>query len=191
MLGSVPEYFNWLALREGKNGYLVAKTACSHLEILGKAGILERICDRTQFVMIERGDKLAQSISYEMAVQTGRWKHDMPSMKPESDLQFSRQRLLGVMNAVIDQNREFNRFFAANGIQPASLIYEQFEMDPAYYVRFLARHLGIPDLQYAPERIDMLKQGGLINREWRNRYIREIRDARDAPKPADGASDGK
>lgn len=186
-LGSIPEYFNWLTLRAGKNGYLVAKMACSHLEILGKAGILEQIYDRTQFVMIERSDKLAQSISYELAVQTGRWTHDMASGKPDAELHFSHQRLLGVMEAIINQNREFARFFASNGIVPATIIYEQFEQDPGYHVGLLARHLGIPELHHVPQRIAMRKQAGPINREWRDRYIRETRGDLDAP--SDAASD--
>jgi LPS sulfotransferase NodH len=183
-LKSVPDYFNWLTLREGRNGHLVAKTACSHLEILGKAGILERIFDRTRFVMIERSDKLAQSISYDLAVQTGRWTHDMASVQPDGELQFSHPRLRGVMDAVIDQNREFGRFFAANCIVPATIIYEQFELDPGYHVRFLARHLGIPELHYVPERTDTRKQRGPINREWRDRYIRETCAWRYAASPA-------
>jgi LPS sulfotransferase NodH len=172
-LSGVADYFNWLPTREGKNDLLVAKIACNHLEILDKAGILDQILDVTQFIMTERSDILAQSISYDLAMQTGSWLYDMARRKADCELVFSRERLIGIMEAIIGQNRDFWQFFALNGVAPATVVYEQFVADPAAQISFLARQLGLADLIYVPERIELRKQEGHINRIWRDRYMRE------------------
>jgi LPS sulfotransferase NodH len=173
---SVPEYFNSLTYREGKNGFLVSKLSYTHLEILGKAGILDRIIDLSQYVMIERADKIAQAISYDLALQTGRWTHDMASQKSEAELEFSYIRAIEIIEAVIDQNKRFARFFALNGIMPSVVLYEQLAQDPAHEVRLLGRYLGVPELCYVPENVDVQRQAGRINREWYDRFVNRSRE---------------
>jgi LPS sulfotransferase NodH len=177
-LASVPEYFNSLTYREGKSGFLLSKLSYMHLEILGKAGILDRIIDLSLFVMVERADKLAQAVSYDLAFQTGKWTHDMPSRKSKAELEFSYDRIVGIIEAILDQNRCFARFFALNGITPAVALYERFVQDPTHQVRLLAQYLGVPGLCYVPENIDLQRQADRVNGEWRERFVNRSRQSR-------------
>jgi trehalose 2-sulfotransferase len=170
-LTSVSEYFNLLTNTEGKNGFLVSKLSYTHLEILAKAGVLDSIIDLSWFVMIERVDKLAQAISYDLAFQTGRWTHNMASLKSATELDFSYGRIVGIIDAILDQNRSFGRFFALNGIVPSAVLYERFAEEPADHVRLLGRYLGPEGLCYMPENIGLRRQADCMNREWRDRFV--------------------
>jgi LPS sulfotransferase NodH len=152
-LTSLPEYVNSLTYREGKNGFLVSKLSYMHLEILGKAGILDRIIDLSRFVLVERIDKLAQAISYDLAFQTGKWTHNMPTRRSEAELEFSYGWITEIIEAILDQNQRFARFFALNGIIPSVATYERFVEDPTHQVRLLGPYLGLPALCYVPENI--------------------------------------
>jgi LPS sulfotransferase NodH len=170
---SVPDYFKSLTYREGKNGFLVSKLSYMHLEILGKAGVLDRIIDLSRFIVIERADKLAQAISYALAFQTGRWTYDMPGQKSEAELEFSRERINEIIEAILDQNQRFARFFAINGIISPTVQYERFTEEPTRQVQILGQFIGLPQLRYVSENIDLRRQAGHINREWRDRFVRE------------------
>jgi LPS sulfotransferase NodH len=171
-MSSIPAFLNWLIDRAGKNGYLVSKIAIPHLEVLAQVGIIDQLLDLSHFIMIERSDKLAQAISYDIALQTGKWRSDMDAAVMDSDLRFSRGRLIDIMNAISKQNCEFSRFFGLNGIVPAWINYEQFEEDPSYFIDYLSRFLGISELSFVPQQVGIEKQAGQINRAWRDRYNR-------------------
>ena len=178
-LTSVSEYFNWLTYRAGKNGFLVGKLSYTHLEILGKAGILDRIIGLSRFVMVERVDKLAQAISYDLALQTGQWAHSMASRKSEAELEFSYGWIAKIIEAILDQNQRFARFFALNGIIPSVVLYERLAEDPDHQVTLLGRYLGVRELRYVPENVDPQRQAGRINCEWRDRFLGEFGELAD------------
>jgi LPS sulfotransferase NodH len=64
------DFFADLARRQHKSGRFFVKAALQHLDILTRAGVLDQIADRSQFVMIERNDVLAQAISFALAFGT-------------------------------------------------------------------------------------------------------------------------
>jgi LPS sulfotransferase NodH len=173
-LASISDFVNWLINREGKNGYLVSKIAIGHLEVLAKAGVIEQMLDISHFIMIERSDKLGQAISYDIARQTGKWRSDMAGEKTDKDLEFSSDRLIAIINTISDQNREFSRFFGLNGIVPALINYEQFQVDPSYFIDYLSKFLDISEISFVLEKVGIQKQAGLMNHNWRDRYNRDV-----------------
>lgn len=168
-LESLADFVNWLVDREGKNGWLISKLAVPHLELLSKSGIMDTILDRSFFIMVERSDKLAQAVSYDIALQTGQWVYsaEAPSITPK----FAQERLATIIDSINDQNREFSRYFGLNAIVPLLVGYESFEFDPSYQLRLISRHLGIDTLQHDNKFIDVQKQANDGNRTWRHRYI--------------------
>jgi LPS sulfotransferase NodH len=178
-LMSVPEYFNSLTHREGKNGFLVSKLSYTHLELLCKAGVLDRIVDLSCFVVLERTDKLAQAKSCDLAFQTGSWTHNMASRKSEAELEFSYGRIVEMIRAILEQNRLFAQFFALNGVVPWVVLYEQLAQDPRRQIMLLGQYLELPELRYVPENIDLQRQAGRINREWRSYFVNGSRKLAD------------
>jgi trehalose 2-sulfotransferase len=170
-LASPGEYLNWLTYREGKNGFLVSKLSITHLEMLEKLEILNRIYDVSLFIMASRDDKLAQSISADLAEQTGKWTHLMRGRKREDELEFSLERLNGTIASIVAQNNAFLRFFERCRIAPEFIVYEEFLEDPELNINRLSERLGIIGLRHDAAKIKLEKQAGRINEAWRARYI--------------------
>ena len=61
-------HFRWRMVE----GRFAVKVATLHLELLGRAGVLDHCRDTARYVFIERADRLGQAISAEIAWQTGR-----------------------------------------------------------------------------------------------------------------------
>ena len=150
------------------NGRFILKVGVAHLEIMGEAGLLDLWRDRLQFVFIERTDRLAQAISWEIAVQSGQWLHDAA---PMADPVYDRGRVLAAIDYFAECNGSFDVFFGANGIVPAHVLYEELDADPESVVSKVGRAIGLPDLRLDPARIELRRQAGRLNAEWRARFL--------------------
>lgn len=154
------------------DGIMAIKVALAHLELLGRAGLLAHCRETARYVFIERGDRLAQSISAEIAWQTGRWTADAPAAPSTKGPEFSRARIAARIEGFADDNRGFDLFFGLNGIVPVHVIYEHLVADPQAQVRAVGAALGLPDLRPDTARITMRRQGGALNEQWRERFLR-------------------
>jgi LPS sulfotransferase NodH len=167
------DYFCRLANSSAINGIVLAKVAIDHIVLLYKTAILEEIVERSEFVMVERGDKLAQSISFSIAKQSGKWTSYSASQNDEEpEYQFN--RILGIMKSMIRQNAYFDEFFAVNGLCPTSIIYEQFAENPEIYTAYIAGRLGLNQFEMQPTKVRTEKQAGPINRLWRQKFLQDV-----------------
>ncbi len=169
-LNSIQEYFSFLVRHTRKNNLVSIKVAPTHLEILGRAGILDQIIDRTHFILIERADKLAQAISHVIAFQTGRFtsiEKGQEGVKPV----FKREDITNVLIGHAEAYKEFNLFFGSNGLVPAHIIYEQLVLNPERVIRYIGRTIGIPSLTVNPNKLSLIRQANALNEEWRKLYL--------------------
>ena len=150
------------------HGRWAVKVGCPHLEILGASGLLELWRDRIDYIFIERADRLAQAISWEIAVQTGQWDWTLPAA---GEPIYDRARIEGALQLFADFNRSFDLFFGTNGIVPAHVVYENYVADPPAVVRRVGDAIGLPGLVYDPRRVSTRRQAGSRNAEWRARYL--------------------
>jgi trehalose 2-sulfotransferase len=171
LLKSFQEYFSYLVNLTKKNGFVCIKVAPSHIELLGKSGILDQIIDRSRFIVIERGDKLAQAISHLIAFQTGKFMSTMNDAKEKVEPVFNHELLNKIISNIANEYRDFSLFFGRNGIVPAHVIYEQMARDPVGTLSFVGQMIDVPSLEIKPDNVRLDKQGGQLNAEWRQKYL--------------------
>lgn len=171
-LASFQDYFSFSVRDTAHNGVVSLKLSTSHLEVLGKSGILSQVIDRSRFVMIERSDKLAQAISHRIAFQTGRFMSQDPGNTVEP--QFDREALQRIITRNANAYRDFSIFFGRNGISYAHVIYEHLVYDPKKVISYIGNTLSIPDLSINLADIRITKQANELNAQWRERYLSDI-----------------
>ena len=154
------------------DGRVAMKVATMHLELLGRAGVLEHCRETARYIFIERSDRLAQAISAEIAWQTGQWTTHTTVEVPIERLRFSRERIARLIDGFAEDNRQFDLFFGLNGIVPAHVVYEHLVADPQAQVRAVGAALGLPDLRMDPARITVQRQAGALNARWRELFLR-------------------
>lgn len=170
---SFQEYFSFLADHTMKHDIISIKVAPAHLELLWKSGILARIIGRSQFILIERNDKLAQAISHLIAFQTGKFMSTANVPESKNQPVFDRDTLNKIIATIINEYRDFNLFFARNGLIPVRIIYEQLVRHPVEVLSMACESIGFPDLQINPGNATLSKQADQLNAEWRRKYLEE------------------
>jgi trehalose 2-sulfotransferase len=104
------------------------------------SGLLTAAFGRTRFVYLRRGDAVAQAVSLLRAEQTGVWFETTdvwrePEGKPGFDFGQVRERV----RQIEDHNAAWEEWFAAEGVQPYPVLYEELDTDP---IRVAAGVLG-------------------------------------------------
>ena len=125
--------------------------------------ILDRIFPNLHLVWVSRNDKVRQAISWFKARQTGVWGQDQGQSAPKlgrawrlgdeplqpGELAFDYDGIAALMRQTEAEDAAIGQFFATSGIEPFSVVYEEFT--PRYEETILAllRWLGLtppPDL---------------------------------------------
>jgi LPS sulfotransferase NodH len=137
--------------------------------------VLDEIVDKSNFVMVERSDKLAQSISLSIANQTGKWA-SFSATRSDADPKYQFGSILGILQSIIRQNAYFDEFFAINGLYPISIIYEQFTETPEIYASYIAGRLGLKQFEMQRAKVRTEKQAGPTNQIWRQKFLQDVTD---------------
>ena len=172
-IGTFLEYFEHIVQRDAKGNFFIVKVAAEQIALLVQSGILDQIIGRSDFVFLNRADKLGQAISCTIAEQNNRWAWDSPSQFPDEQLVYSAKRLTEQIYYVMLVNQCFEQFFALNGIMPINVEYGRLAADPQGELDEIARRLRLPGLPIAFEKLRFRRQAGEVNRQWRSRYLRE------------------
>lgn len=151
-----------------RGGRFVAKLAVPHLEVLGRAGILDAAAPAASYIHITRANRLGQAISLHIAEQTGQWTSDMPPARAPA---YDRARIAAILDQIDQDTATLERFFTANAIDPIRVEYAAFVADPATHLTRIGTALGLPDLRLDPAALRYARQSGQLNRDWRARYL--------------------
>jgi hypothetical protein len=92
-IGTFLEYFEHIVQRDARGDFFIVKVAAEQIALLVQSGILDQIIGRSDFVFLNRADKLGQAISCTIAEQNNRWAWDSPSQFPDEQLIYSAKRL--------------------------------------------------------------------------------------------------
>jgi LPS sulfotransferase NodH len=181
---SFREYFQHVARRDAKNGIYSVKAGPEQIMLLTETGILDQIVERSDFLFMNRVDKLAQAISLTIAQQNNRWAWDSPVDFPDEMLAYSSERITYQLCYITLLNMSFEQFFGLNGIVPVTVEYERLVAAPQQELDAIARRLGLPWLRMDPSRLRYRRQANEINRGWRSRFLMET-----ATRPASSSAD--
>lgn len=124
-----------------------------------------------RYVRLVRRDGIRQAVSWVIADQTGvynsTWPHP-PKRVPEFDpwMVDDRCRRIRISEARWDE------FFSTQGLEPLTLVYEEFTRDVAGAVLAILDYLEIePPDGFSPATPSLVKQASAVNDEWVERYL--------------------
>jgi len=160
-------------IRTSPNGCFGAKVHFAQLPVLSALIPETELASAFRFVRLRRKDRLAQSVSLSIAMQTYFWMSGMPA-RGEANYSFAHIR--DSMRRVAAGEVGWDRFFRRHRGACLELAYEEVLADPAREVRRVGAHLGIElptALRLDPGRAR--KQGDERNQAWCDRFLREAR----------------
>ena len=134
-----------------------------------------------RYVHLSRADKVAQAVSLLKAARTGLWhKHadggDRERYAPAGDTAYEPEMLAETVGRLEADDAAWRSWFAAQGIAPFSITYEQFAVDPAAVMAPLLAFLGLDPAIAARLRPRTAKLADAQSADWISRF----RSARDA-----------
>jgi LPS sulfotransferase NodH len=169
-LRSFPAYVNFLCDRLQRGKRFASKISLEQLLMLIETGVLDQVVGRSQFLLLERQDRLAQAISLLVAIQNQQWSSAQAVRIPDEALVYSRSIIEEQMARIQAQNFGFYRFFASNDLAPKHLSYEMLVQSPRDHLRDIEAWLGIDGLEAATAALPIHRQDSAVKHAWRERY---------------------
>jgi LPS sulfotransferase NodH len=145
------------------------------------AGLLSAAFGRTRFVYLRRGDVVAQAVSLLRAEQTGVWTETAGERRqPAADPVFDFGQVRGLARQIEDDNAAWEAWFAAEGIQPYGVLYEELDADPVGIASGVLSFLGL-DLPAGREiTVRHRRLADELSARWIEIY--RLREARERPR---------
>ncbi len=159
---------------------------------LSVPALMAKVFPNLHYVWISRRDKIKQAISWWIAFQTKVWavrdnykpreavqmmqavrnlsEPQIPKRAPVYDF----EKIDSLVQEIVRREAEWQTYFTESGVQPYSVIYEDFVQDYEVTTRSILDHLGLD----APPEADLSrrglkKQAGPLSDEWHRRYLAE------------------
>ena len=108
------------------------------------AGLLSAAFGRARFVYLRRGDVVGQAVSLLRAEQTGVWFETADErQEPAGEPGFDFGQVRELVRLIEDHNAAWERWFAAEGVQPYLVLYEELAADPVRVASGVLGFLGL------------------------------------------------
>jgi LPS sulfotransferase NodH len=155
---------------------VAGKLATVHPELAGRdADLLQRAFGHTRFIYLRRDDALAQAVSLLRAEQTNVWcetirgAHEEPQREPC----FDAGQLRALVQLIRDHNAAWREWFAATGVRPYPVLYEELDADPAGVTRGILDFLGLELPAGRQIVVQHRRLADHLNAQWIARYRAE------------------
>ena len=162
-----------MQLRMTSNGVFGFKSHFRHFSVAIQRNpdLLERLSPLT-YIYINRRDKLGQAVSMAKAYQTKSWTSLVPPN--EKSMRYDTNHISACLREVEIQTKNWLYWFEEHQVTPYVVNYEDFVRDADTVVASLVDLLrcqdDVPDEIALP---DIVKQGDVVNEDWKTRYMRE------------------
>lgn len=146
------------------------------------AGLLSAAFGQTRFVYLRRGDAVAQAVSLLRAEQTGVWFETADErQEPTAEPGFDFGQVRDLVRQIENENAAWEEWFAAEGIQPCWVLYEELDADPIGIASGVLGFLGL-DLPDGREITVLHKRlADELNAQWIESY--RLHEAREQLQP--------
>lgn len=108
-----------------------------------QAALLARTFGPLSFVHLSRGDPVAQAVSRHRAEASGIWHLGIEEAEHPATPHYEGARIGEYLREVAGENAAWKRWFAANGIAPLQLVYEDLAANPVGTAARVLDHLGL------------------------------------------------
>jgi LPS sulfotransferase NodH len=183
------DYFS-ATLREGMtpNGVFGARVMWSYIDdvvaaasaLSGARGPAHAVLGASfpdlRYVLLSRRDRVAQAVSWALAVQTGVW-YAGDERDPTEPASYDRPLIGDLLRSIEAGEQDWASYFREASFQPLSVAYEEIAASPERATRSVLNYLGI-EASSASIEVRTQRQAGSINVGWIERYRSES-----GPKP--------
>lgn len=167
--GSVADVLRALVRRRtSPNGVFGVKAHWPQFQPLLKVGLPD-FMKQAHYIRITRRDRIAQAVSMEIARQTGAWiSHHVQKATPIYCGDSIRKTLADLES----EDAAWSDYFAASGIEPVRVLYEDLIADSRSNVAMILARLGLvahacrESPPHAPKR-----QATAVNEDWISRFL--------------------
>lgn len=134
---------------------------------------------RTLFIYLKRDDKVEQAISHVKAEQTGLW-HVAPDgteierNAPPSEPVYDAEAIQARLDEATDLDRRWENWFAAEGIEPLRISYQQLSGNPQAALRRVLERLGLDGEVATGVEPGVAKLADEISDQWAARFQSEL-----------------
>ncbi len=136
-----------LRLQRGSFAFFFEKLAVLHPGHSSDIERLEAAFGRTCLIHLTRRGKIEQAVSLVKAEQSGLW-HQAPDgtelerLSPPQEPAYDRDRLQAAVEELTGFDRQWESWFAREGVEVFCLTYEQLSADPLQALKDVLAHLG-------------------------------------------------
>ncbi len=109
-----------------RNGVLGIKMLWEDLEYLGGSASLSHVLAQAQLFRLTRRRKLAQAVSYYLAVETGQWMASDPARREPDDVPFDYDAINTHLNRLCLQDARWDAELDARGLKATHWYFEDF-----------------------------------------------------------------
>lgn len=142
---------------------------------LPRAVLASALLPDLRYVWLTRRDKLRQAISFSKALQTGVWSVTGPDIADRPDPQYDPGSITGLLQRIKDDEMRTRTYFSDNGIEPFTVVYEDFVSRYESTCSELLKYLGVePPGELRLPIPTLTKQRDSQNEEWIRRYQEEV-----------------
>ena len=132
--------------------------------------VLRTFFPEPSFVWVRRDDAVAQAVSWAKAVQTGQWASFQP-VRAEPEFDFD--QIDGLYHLARVHDGAWTRWFAAHGVDPIRVVYEELAADPTGVTEDVLDRLGLePSPVEGRAPMELSRQADAVNLDWAARYRR-------------------
>lgn len=162
-------YFNTLQrVRTTPNGIFGLKTHYHHLSILIDPPLFNEIFHQAKFSQIIRRNRIAQAVSFCIALQTQQWDS---TKKKQNEPTYDATLIDECLSQILNQESEWTYFFQVNNIKPHKIHYENLLEDRKTVCKEFVDFVEVEsNFDFNINSSEFGRQRNHLNLEWENRY---------------------
>ncbi len=127
-----------------------------------------------RYLSVTRRDKVRQAVSLWRALQTWSWSSDQAPAVGTEHLVYSHAAIAHLIRDIEAHEYEWRAYFRECGVEPLTIVYEDFAARYEETVRDILRHLAIPEAEAATIAAPRKRpQSDDLSRGWADRYRAE------------------
>lgn len=129
--------------------------------------VLRRFFPEPRFVWIRREDVVAEAVSWARAVQTGQWT---AQQRATAEAAFDFEQVDALYHLVRVHDGCWRRWFAAQAVEPYTVVYEELAADPERVTRDVLEFLGLEPQAPPEDPVAFARQADAVNEDWVRQY---------------------
>jgi LPS sulfotransferase NodH len=166
-IGSYYEYIKSLNL----NGNLCIKASIFQYLLLHFSGALDIYFPNRKLIIVQRDDKIGQSVSHWIASQTKQWTSTQ-ALKSDSNVEFNKNKIITIIASSFLNEKDTRLALSILKMPYLSINYEEFTKYPEFSIRRIFDFCGIDaQTEIDHSKLTLEKQANELNRTYYDNVI--------------------